>query len=312
MFKVFHIFMSYYGHARSRGQRKCATSFFISGGSMSKRALMFTGIVGLTLAGSAQAAPSLTALDGVLDSSAFAGKYEGDVLPQNAGLGFVLGDPNAIFGTPADPASLASSGGVDYLRLDTDTNTSLPANQYGDAYFWKKTDGVGTWNPDDSSIGGYTVELRAIIRASNSGQYGFAVREIDQNTDGLVQFFKDKIIGPNDSAASGAVPTADNSDTWHTFRIASYSPPGSSAGQIFQVWRDGVEIAPALAQNTNFFPESLSFGDLVSGSAEVNVDIDYLRWDTTGAWAPAPIPEPTSLAFVALASTLCIRRSRRS
>lgn len=276
---------------------------------MSKRALLFTGIVGLGLASSAMAAPSLIALDGMLDSSAFAGKYEGDVLPQNAGLGFALGDPNGVFGTASDPASLGSSAGVDYLRLDTDTNLSVPANQFGDGYYWVKNDGVGTWNPHDSAIGGYTIELRAIIRATNSGQFGAGVRMIDQNTDGLVQFFKDKIIGPNDSAASGAVPTADNSDTWHTFRIASYSPSGSGTGQIFHVWRDGVEIAPALAQNTNFLGEQLWFGDFVSGSAEVNIDIDYLRWDTTGAWAP--VPEPTSLALVALGATLCVRRSRR-
>lgn len=279
---------------------------------MSKRALMFSGFVWLSLAGSALAVPSLTAIDGVLDSGSFAGKYEGNVLPQSAGLGLNLVDPNAIFGTASDPASLGSSGGVDYLRVDTDTNVVGPSNPFGDGYFWVKNDAGGTWNPHDSSIGGYTIELRAMVRATNSGQFGAAVRMIDQNTDGLFQFFNDKIIGPNDSAASGAVSTADNSDTWHTFRIASYSPPGSSAGQIFHVWRDGVEIAPALAQNTNFLGEQLMFGDLVSGSAEVNIDIDYLRWDTTGAWAPAPVPEPTSLALLAIGSTLCIRRSRRS
>jgi len=311
MFESFHIFMFNHVHARSRGQGKCITSF-ISGGSMSKRAFLLTGIVGLGLAGSAMAAPSLTALDGTLDSSAFAGKYEGNVLPQNAGVGFALTDVNGVFGTASDPASLGSGGGVDYLRLDTDTNVSVPANQFGDGYFWVKNDGSGTWNPHDSSIGGYTIELRAIVRPTNSGQFGAAVRMIDQNTDGLVQFFNDKIIGPNDSAASGAVATADNSDTWHTFRIASYSPPGSSAGQIFQVWRDGVEIAPALAQNTNFLGEQLWFGDLVSGSAEVNIDIDYLRWDTTGAWAPAPIPEPTSLSLLGLGVASLLRRRSRS
>ncbi len=271
---------------------------------MSTRVMLLSGIVGLGFAGMVTAAPSLTGLDGQLDSSAFAGRYEGDVLPQNAGLGFVLSDPNSIAGTADDPASLGSGGGVNYLRLDTDTNARA-----GDGYWWVKNDG-GTWNPDDSSIGGYTMEMRAIVRPTNSGQYGFAVRMIDQNTDGLVQFFHDKIIGPNDSAALGAVPTAANNDDWHTFRIASYSPSGSSAGQIFQVWRDGIEIAPALAQNTNFLGEQLWFGDLVSGSAEVNIDIDYLRWDTTGAYAP--IPEPTVLAAFALGSVALLRNRRRA
>jgi hypothetical protein len=228
----------------------------------------------------------LTGLDGSRDSSTFAGKYEGNVLPQNADLGFVLVDPNNIYGTASDPASLGSSGGVDYLRLDTDTN--IPATQYGDAYFWMKDDG-GTWNPHDTALGGYTIELRAIVRATNSGQYGFAVREIDQNTDGLIQFFKDKIIGPADSAASGAITTPVNDDNWHTFRIATYSPDSTSAGQIFRIWRDGTEIAQ-VAQNSNYLGEQLWFGDLVSGMAEVNIDIDYLRWDTTGAYAPIADP----------------------
>ncbi len=240
-------------------------------------------IFGVSYAGVAMADPLLTGLDGTRDSTAFAGKYEGDVLPQDAGVGFNLVDPNLIAGTSNEPASLGSAGGVNYLRIDTDTNARA-----SDAYFWTKDDG-GTWDPHDSSIGGYTIELRAIIRPTNSAQYGFAVREIDQNTDGLVQFFNDKIIGPRDTAALGAVPTPPNNDDWHTFRIATYSPDGSSAGQVFQIWRDGVELA-TVAQNTNFLGEQLWFGDLVSGLAEVNVDIDYLRWDTTGAWAPVPNP----------------------
>jgi|GEM_PF-2123750 len=253
---------------------------------MSKLYRVCAVVAGISFANAVLSVPSLTGLDGTLDSSGFAGKYEGNVLPQNAGLGFALIDPNSVFGTASDPASLGSSGGVDYLRLDTDTN--IPATQFGDGYFWVKDDG-GTWDPHDSSIGGYTFEMRAIIRPSNSSQYGFAVSAIDQNTNGLIQFFNNKIIGPLDTAASGAVPTAANDNDWHTFRIASYSPPGSSAGQIFQIWRDGVEIAQ-VAQNTNFLGEQLWFGDLVAGFAEVNIDIDYLRWDTNGAYAPLPNP----------------------
>jgi len=253
---------------------------------MSKLSRVYAAVAGISLVSAASAVPSLTGLDGALDSSAFAGKYEGNVLPQDAGLGFSLVDPNSIYGTASDPASLGSSGGVDFLRLDTDTN--IPATQFGDAYFWLKDDG-GTWDPHDSALGGYTIELRAIVRATNSGQYGFAVREIDQNTDGLIQFFRDKIIGPNDTAASGAVSTAANDDDWHTFRIASYAPGNTNPSQIFRIWRDGVEIAQ-VAQNTNFLTESLWFGDLVSGTAEVNIDIDYLRWDTTGAYAPMANP----------------------
>jgi len=274
---------------------------------MAKRAGVLAAVVGLGMAGSAMA--SLTGLDGQLDSSLFPSKYEGDVLPTAAGLGFVLNDPNGVASTASDPASLGSAGGVDYLRISTDTNVTGPNNPFGDVYHYKVTG--GTWNPDDSALGNFTVEFRAIIRATNSGSLGFGVQMVDQNSNGLMQFFNDKVIGPNDSATSGAVPTASNSDTWHTFRIASYSPGGSSANQIFQVWRDGVEIGQ-LANNVNFLGEFLSFGDNVSTSAEINVDIDYLRWDDTGAYSPAPIPEPTAAFGLAAAGAGMLLRRRRN
>jgi len=270
---------------------------------MSNRLGVLAAVAGLGIAGSAMA--SLTGLDGQLDSSLFPYKYEGDVLPTAAGLGFVLTDPNNIAATASNPASLGSAGGVDYLRIDTDTNAVIANNQFGDVWNYKVTG--GTWNPDDSALGNFTVEFRAIIRATNSGSFGFAVAMVDQNSNGLMQFFNDKVIGPNDSAAVGAVPTASNADTWHTFRIASYSPGGSSANQIFQVWRDGVEIGQ-LANNVNFLGEFLAFGDYVSGSAEVNIDIDYLRWDDTGAYSPAPIPEPAFAGLAAAGSALFFRR----
>jgi hypothetical protein len=273
-----------------------------SGGFMSNRFCILAAAVGLGVAGSAMA--SLTALDGQMDSSLFPHKYEGNVLPTAAGLGFVLGDPNNIAATGSNPASLGSSSGVDYLRIDTDTNATITANQFGDVWNYKVTG--GTWNPDDSALGDFTVEIRAIVRASNSGTFGFGVAMVDQNSNGLMQFFNDKIIGPNDSVAT-AVSTASNSDTWHTFRIASYSPGGSSANQIFQVWRDGVEIGQ-LANNVNFLGEFLAFGDYVSGGAEVNVDIDYLRWDDTGSWAPVPVPEPAFGGLLAAGSALMFRR----
>jgi len=265
---------------------------------MSNRFGVLAAVAGVGLAGSAMAA----VLGPALDSASFASKYEGNVLPTAAGLGFALLDPNAIAGGANDPASLGTSGGVDYLRIDTDNNARASDG------FWYQVNGgpATTWNPDDNALGGYTVEFRAIIRAANSAQFGFGVAMIDQNTDGLMQFFNDKVIGPNDSAALGAVPTAANNDTWHTFRIASYSPNDTNAGQIFRTWRDGVEIGQ-LAQNTNFLGEILRFGDFVSGSAEVNVDIDYLRWDTTGAYAPVPEPS-TAMGLFAAGSGMLLRR----
>lgn len=268
---------------------------------LSRKCVVLAAVAGLGLATSAMAAPSYTGLDGNLDSSLFTYKYEGDVLPQNAGLGFVLNDPNSVYGTGSDPASLGNSSGVDYLRIDTDTNTTIPANQYGDAYYYSLTGGTGT-NWDPGYVGGFTVEFRAIVRASNSGTYGAAVRAGDGNSWGLHQVWNTKYSGD-----LTAVTTPDNSTDWHIFRIASYSPDGSSAGQVYKVWRDGTEIG-TFAQNSVYTGSVLAFGDYVSGNAEVNLDVDYLRWTTEGAYAPA-VPEPSMAMGLLLAgSGLMLRR----
>jgi hypothetical protein len=66
-------------------------------------------------------------------------------------------------------------------------------------------------------------------------------------------------------------------------------------------------------QNTNIATPILSFGDVVAGTqTEANIQVDYLRWDLTGAYAPTPIPEPTfaGLAAAGIASIALCRRHR--
>jgi len=267
-----------------------------------KSALLAAAAVGMGLAGSAMAAT----LDGTKDSSLFTYKYEGNVLPQNAGLGFALVDPNSIYGTPSDPASLGTSSGVDYLTINTDTNLTVTANQYGDGYFYSVGGASSSWNPNFA--GGFTVELRTIVHPSNSGTYGAGLAAQDSNSSGLFQFFYNKMIVELDT-----VSPMVNNDTWHTFRIASYSPDDSSAGQIYQVWRDGVDLG-TFAQNTNSYsPPNLLLGDFISGAAEVNFDVDYLRWTTEGAYAPAAVPEPSMAMGLLLAgSGLMLRRRKEA
>lgn len=259
-------------------------------------------VMAMGLSGSVMAAPLLTGLDGTLDSSLFTYKYEGDVLPQNAGLGFALVDPNGVYGTSSDPASLGNSGGVNYLTINTDTNDTVTANQYGDIYNYQLMGGSGT-NWDPHFLGGFTVEFRVIVRANNSGTYGAAVRVQDENSSGLFQFWRDKMSGDLASVA-----TAPNDDALHTFRIASYSPDGSSAGQVYKVWRDGTEIG-TFAQNANYAGSLLVFGDYVSGIGEVDFDIDYLRWTTDGAYAP--VPEPSSAAMLLMLGGGLLFRRRK-
>lgn len=264
---------------------------------MSKKIAILTAVVASGFAGSVMAAT----LGPQKASTDFTYKYEGDVLPTAAGLGFVLNDPAGLSSTVDNPASLGVSGGVTYLRLDTDTNTPN-----SDIFSYRLVGGTGT-NWDPHFLGGFTIEVRAIIRPTNNGTFGAAIGASDVNSSGLTQFFNNHVTGDNGTS----VATADNADAWHTFRIASYSTDDNSSGQVYEIFRDGVSLG-AIGQNTTFPTPTLEFGDFVSGIPAMNWDIDYLRWDTTGAYAPAPVPEPTvmGLAMVGTAGMLLRRRNR--
>lgn len=207
-------------------------------------------------------------ISGVKDSADFAYKYEADVMPHDAGFGFVLNDPNNVF---ADSVSLLD--GV--LTVNTDTNSTPSDNIY-----WELEGGPGTaWEPHFG--GAFSVEIRAQVFPNNSGTFGAALGVSDQNSTGFFQMFFDHV-----DMEGTAIPTAPNNDGFHVYRVTSINTDGSSAGQVYRVYRDGVQVGNDVAQITSFYGDSLRFGDFISGIFEANFDIDYIRWDTTGAWEP--------------------------
>lgn len=83
--------------------------------------------------------------------------------------------------------------------------------------------------------------------------------------------------------------TNDNTDAFHVFRI-TYD---GATRHGFTVWRDGVKIGECLVDCTNFYNFSnnalgiVRFGVASSGNNATHggsFDIDYIRWDTTGAY----------------------------
>ena len=205
---------------------------------------------------------------GVKDSADFAYKYEADVLPHDAGLGFYLNDPNNIF---AD--SVSHLDGV--LTINTDTNSTA-----SDVIWWELDGGPGTtWEPHFG--GGFTVEIRAQVFPNNNGTFGAALGLSDANSTGFFQMFFDHV-----DMEGTVIPTAPNNDGFHVYRIVSIANGPASVDQVYRVYRDGVQVGSDVTQITSFYGDSLRFGDFISGLPEANFDIDYIRWDTTGAWEP--------------------------
>lgn len=73
-----------------------------------------------------------------------------------------------------------------------------------------------------------------------------------------------------------------NTDAFHTFRVAR--EPGSSD---WLVWRDGVPLANAIASDDAGGDMFFQFGDGSTTLGGPTIQMDYVRFDSTGAYSPS-------------------------
>lgn len=93
-----------------------------------------------------------------------------------------------------------------------------------------------------------------------------------------------------------------NDGQFHTYRMATV------AGEPHTFWLDGVQVA-TWTNNDSTADTRVFLGR--NGGTSVDdgtTTIDYIRFDTTGAFAP--IPEPAAAALLVLASAIGLRRRR--
>lgn len=212
------------------------------------------------------------------DSREFSHRYEMDLSPDLVDI-----DGN---GTNDFTLSTITSGNL--FKCSTGVLTIYSFAASGTIGFYNNTDG-GSWRtlaPTRSS--GFTVELRMRVNTHSdpvNGAIGVAATASDSNADSQL------CIGTNFvkwgyNTAGITLSEADNSDDFHTFRIAMEG--GQQAGsETFTVWRDGALLADYL---TDYAPNNglnrFNFGDISTAYIRGNVDIDYARF-TSGAYAPA-------------------------
>ena len=166
---------------------------------------------------------------------------------------------------------------------------SMNPNGKNTAY-WATKDGI--WKDVVTPDTSYTVDFRARINSCNIDGIDRTLNFMTGTTGPVGSLY----VGTNSVSwclsSSGAgtyvtLDTGDNTDAMHLFRIA-YSGGGRHA---FTVWRDGVKIGENLVDCTNFFAYQsgsvlaiVRFGVVSTSTHGGSFDIDYVRWDTTGAW----------------------------
>lgn len=129
--------------------------------------------------------------------------------------------------------------------------------------------------------GDWTVETRMKFAANPNGfalWFGTGTKRI------IVEVMADSTRDNGNTTFNAPHNNADGN--WHVFRVCH-----DSANGRYHVWRDSVRITPAdgVTYDATASDNRLIFGDFTSGTFGNGFDatIDYIRYDTTGAWIPA-------------------------
>ena len=188
----------------------------------------------------------------------------------------------------------ASVGNVPNVSFNSDTGClSMNPNGKNTAY-WATRDGV--WKNIVTPDTAYTVEFGAKINSCNVDGIDRTLNFMTGTTGPVGSLY----VGTNtvqwclSTSGDGTyvtLDTSDNTDAVHVFRVA-YS---GGARHGFTVWRDDVKIGENLVDCTNFYAYQggsalaiVRFGVVSTSTHGGSFDVDYIRWTTEGAFAPAP------------------------
>ena len=222
---------------------------------MKSRPAQATTCAAIVLTSFLSATPPVGGQSTSKDSSDFNHKYEGDVVP--------LPDYAHVGAFPTAPGT------------DGDIMTYRVAHSGG---YFDATNWFGSLNAGN----GWTIEFRIRIDADFAeGSRGSVALYTGNGTAGDIL-----AIGTNHVMkwADGevVVDTGDNTDAFHTFRVAF-----DSQGSVwpYTIYRDG-QLIDSSPNGGGWANDTLYFGSGGSFYGGPTVHMDYLRWDDTGAYAP--------------------------
>ena len=243
----------------------------------------------LVAAGIAASAVSAQAALTVLDSEAFANKYNGDQIFDGA---TTVNDWVAAGGSGSEPTFALNGANV----VTTINNTNG----------WVQHDNGST--PWEQGSGSWTVEVRAKVSATGTG--GFVIWGALNGERDIMTIRENQV---SNLSGGSVFHTGSNTDGFHNFRMAY-----DAADDVYHYFRDGVQITPAagIGQQAGTGSTRLIIGDCctsagggILGGVGSSVEYAYVRYDNSGAFAP--VPEPSTLALFGLAGLGLIFRRRR-
>ena len=214
-----------------------------------------------------------------LDSLDFAHAYEANSdLPSIEDSG--AGNTNWVF----FDHSAVNSG----FAVDTSTGTlsySTMSTLLGGDWFYSSGSG-STWATEVGASTSYTIEFNAKVTGGAGDAPGFHLVTADADNNKIWMLVAPDHVATSNGSTDNSLGGYDNATAFHTYRMAF-----DSTVDEFTIWRDNVRIGENISATTTG-AAYLGFGDLTSvgsGAAE----IDYFRWDATGAYAPVDEVLPT-------------------
>jgi len=179
-----------------------------------------------------------------------------------------------------------NAGGATNFELNDGHLSLVSADNNG----WLQHDNdESAWEKGVADGGSWTAEIS--VRLANDEGNGLVIwgangveRNILQVNTGNTQTLTGTVLDEN-----------DNTDAFHTFRLAFESEDG-----LYYVWRDGVLLTPdGIAMQAGTGANRFIVGDCCSGIPMSTVDLAYIRYDTTGAFSPGePAPEAPTISVV--------------
>ena len=156
---------------------------------------------------------------------------------------------------------------------------------------WIQQDnGISPWETGVAAGGSWTAEVR--VRLAPDADNAFVLWGANGTERGILQ------VNTNSVTMFGVpelLDTNDNTDDFHTFRMAY-----DAGFDRYFVWRDGISLTPnnGRPMQASTGNNLLIVGDCCTAVPMTSIDIDYVRYDTTGSFAPGPDGPPLEITAI--------------